>query len=152
MQKQAGPSSTFLSSKEAVKEFYSSPDEARAVAFFSAETDPALIEAYSESGNLVRLDLKLGHTTDAKIAASLSFPLETIVVFHPRNVVTKFEEGYSIIKDLEVDSKKLSQRYLDALRPLVGQMTKTNMLRAYRHRPLLIAYYEVSWDKEHLQG
>ena len=46
----------------------------------------------------------------------------------------------------------LADRYLEALRPLVGQMTKTNMLRAYRHRPLLVAYYEVLWDQEHIQS
>ena len=152
MEKQAGPSSTFLSSADAVREFISVLDEPRAVAFFSSESSSSLVGAYADSGDLVRLDVKLGHTTDSKIATELSYPLDAVVVFHPRNVVTSYEEGYSILHDLEADSKQLAERYMDALRPLVGQMTKTNMLRAYRHRPLLIAYYEVNWDKEHIQG
>ena len=152
MEKQAGPSSTYLSSAKDVQAFISSPKESRAVAFFSSETSSSLVQAYIDSGDLVRMDVKLGHTTDKKIAAELKFQVDTVVFYHPQHLVTKYEEGYAIMRDLEDDSKTLSDRYLDALRPLVGQMTKINMLRAYRRRPLLVAYYEVNWDKEHRES
>ena len=152
MKKQAGPSSAFLSSVKAVKDFVASPNESRAVAFFSSETSSSIVQAYIDSGDLVRLDVQLGHTTESKLAAQLNFQINTVVVFHPKNLVTSFEEGYSILHDLEDNAATLADRYLEALRPLVGQMTKTNMLRAYRHRPLLVAYYEVLWDQEHIQS
>ena len=152
MKKQAGPSSTYLSSAKAIKEFMDSPNESRAVAFFSSETSSSVVQAYIDSGNLVRLDVQLGHTTESKLAAQLKFQINTVVIFHPKNLVTSYEEGYSILLDLEDDAGTLAERYMDALRPLVGQMTKTNMLRAYRHRPLLVAYYEVLWDQEHIKS
>ena len=152
MKKQAGPSSTYLSSAKEIREFIATPNESRAVAFFSSETPSSIVQAYIDSGNLVRLDVRLGHTTESKLAAELKFQINTVVVYHPKNLVTSYEEGYSILLDLGDNAETLAERYMDALRPLVGQMTKTNMLRAYRHRPLLVAYYEVLWDQEHIKS
>ena len=154
MKKQAGPSSTFLESIEAVRAFARSSTETRGVGFFSSETSADALKTYTKSGNLARMDLKLGHTTDPAIAEQLSFPLNSVVVFHPRNVVTKYEAGYTVVPNVDEGetAESLLAAYQDASRPLVGQMTRDNHMRAYKYRPLVVAYYEVNWDREHKEG
>lgn len=153
MRNEAGPSSHYLSNLMEFKRFKKSHSEPIAVGFFSESISSSVVESFVESGNYVRQDLKLAHTTDASIAKELNFPLEAILVFHQQHLVSKFEAGYSVIHDVEGDDgEELSKRYFPALRPLVGQMTKANMLKVYQQRPLLVAYYEVNWDKESYAG
>ena len=61
MKRQAGPSSTPLETVEDVKKFIKSPNEPRVVAYFTESTDVKLVDAFVESGNLLRMDTKLGH-------------------------------------------------------------------------------------------
>lgn len=153
MKNEAGPSSLYLNSLLEVDQFRKSPLEPRAVGFFSAYTSAAIVEAFSESGNLMRQELKLAHTTNATIAKEMLFPVDSVVVFHPQYLVSKFEAGFSVISDIEGDdSESLAKRYYPALRPLVGQMTKANMLTIYQQRPLLVAYYDMNWDKDYYKG
>lgn len=84
MQRQAGPSSLLLQSVKEVREFSSGSRETRAVGFFTSETSAALLEEFRESGNLVRTNIRLGHSTDEKVAEKMGFPVESVVVFHPR--------------------------------------------------------------------
>ena len=147
MRKEAGPASVYLDSTDALKEFIRSPDEVVAIGFFSADTSASVLDTFTESGNLARQDLRLGHTIDDAIANHLSFPLNSVVVFHPHHLVSKYEKGYSLIPDIVGETaESLVDTYLQASRPLVGQVTQENFLRAYRHRPLLVAYYEVDWN------
>ena len=149
MRNEAGPSSHHLTSLVEVKQFKKSRSKPLAIGFFSESTSNAVVEAFIESGNYVRQDLKLAHITDASIASELQFPVEAIVVFHQPFLVSKFEAGYSVIHDIEGDDgEELSKRFFPALRPLVGQMTKANMFKLYNQRPLLVAYYDVKWDRE----
>ena len=154
MKKQAGPSSLFLESLSAVKSFSQSNTEPRGVGFFSSETSAEALKTFIKSGDESRLDLKLGHTTDPSIAEQLSFPLNSVVVFHPRNTVSKYEAGFTIIHNVDEGEtpQSLASSYQEAIRPLVGQMTTDNHLRAYKYRPLLVAFYEVNWDFENKKG
>eukprot|EP00731_Ephydatia_muelleri_P009083 Em0004g1421a len=129
-----------------VKQF-SSSDETRAVAFFSAETSGLLVDAFIESGNFARDIIKLGHVTNGAIAMDMGIPLNSVVVFHPRHLVTKYESGRSIFRDLSTNATAMSEMYATA-RPLVGQVTKDNVVKVYAHRPLLVAYFEVDWSRE----
>ena len=136
-----------------VKDFIKSHLEPTAIGFFSESTSSTVVKAVIESGNYVRQDLKLAHTTDASIAKELQYPVEAIVVFHQLYLVSKFEAGYSVIHDIEGDdSEELSKRFFSALRPLVGHMTKANMFKLYQQRPLLVTYYDVNWDRESYAG
>ena len=153
MRNEIGPSSHRLNSLIEVKQFKKPRSEPVAIGFFSESTNNAMVESFIESGNYLRQDIKLAHTTDASIAKELQFLLNSIVVFHQEYLVSKFEVGYNVIQDLESDDgEELSKRFYPALRPLVGQMTKANMLKLYPQRPLLIAYYDVNWDRESYAG
>lgn len=65
--------------------------------------------------------------------------------------MSKYETGHTIISELPDDATEMAARYITS-RPLVGEMTKLNFDRTYRHRPMLVAYYEVRWDREGLKG
>ncbi len=84
MMKQAGPPSQLLASVAETKAFARSNTEIRAIGFFSESTKPEVLERYIESGNRVRMDMELGHTTDETVAKEMGFKTDTIVVFHPR--------------------------------------------------------------------
>ena len=153
MRNEAGPSSHHLNSIMELEQFRKSHAEPIAIAFFSESTSVTVVQAFTESGNYMRQDLKFAHTTDATIAKELQFPVDATVIFHQQYLVSKFETGYSVIHDFEgVDSEELSKMFFPALRPLVGQMTKANMFKLYHHRPLLVAYYDVNWDRESYGG
>ena len=82
MKRQAGPSSTLLQSAEAVKKFSKSPTEARVVGFFSESTNSKILDAFMEAGNLLRMDTKLGHCTDAAVAMEMGQKVDTVVVYY----------------------------------------------------------------------
>ena len=82
MKRQAGPSSTLLQSAEEVKKFSKSPTEPRVVAFFSESTNSKLVEAFMEAGNLLRMDMKLGHCTDVAVAMEMGQKVDTVVVYY----------------------------------------------------------------------
>lgn len=151
MKKQAGPSSVFLDTLEAVKSFRISDTEPRGIGFFSSETSADALKTFMASGNEARIDLQLGHTTDASLAEKLSFPINSVVVFHPRLTLTKYETGYTIIPNVDEGetATSLATAYREAIRSLVGQMNRDNHIRAYKHRPLLVAYYDVNWERDY---
>ena len=150
MQRQAGPSSVFMDSVEEVKRFISA-EETRGVGFFSAETNGLLVDAFIESGNFGRDLIRLGHVTNGDVAMDMGFPLNSVVIFHPRHLVTRYESGRTIFRDLSSNATAMSEMYATA-HPLVGQVTKGNMKKVYAHRPLLVAYFEVNWNREGRKG
>ncbi len=180
MKRQAGPPSTLLLSVKEAQEF-STSEETRGIGFFSGETDPKMLLEFMESGNHARMDVTLGHTTDPAVAKEMGFPLDSVVIFHPRQVihvriysmlylnnasefrfvlytvfsprrlVSKYEPGYTVISELPASSTDMASLFITS-RPLVGEMTVANFDRTYRHRPLLMAYYEVGWGREEIKG
>ena len=82
MKRQVGPSSTLLESTEEVKKFVKSPNEPRVVAFFSESTNSKLVDAFVESGNLLRMDMKVGHCTNPDLARDMGQKVDTVVVYH----------------------------------------------------------------------
>ena len=83
MQRQAGPSSTRLASMAEVRGFTDNR-ETQVVGFFTKDTSVRLLKDFQESGNLVREYVRLGHTTDKRVAKAMGFPVDSAVVFHPR--------------------------------------------------------------------
>ena len=82
MKRQSGPSSTPLTSAEEVRKFSKSPTEPRVVAFFSESTNSKLVESFMEAGNLLRMDMKLGHCADAAVATEMGQKVDTVVVYY----------------------------------------------------------------------
>lgn len=148
---QSGASSRELSSKAEYSSFVTAP-VARAVAFLSSKSS-ALLEAYTEAGQLIREDIKLAHCYDMSYDKAVT-EVDSIIVYHPRHLVSPYEDGYTIITNasqFNEDEKSLADQILKATRPLVGEMSIQNSRRVYRLRPLLIAFYQVDW-KEGLTG
>ena len=54
-----------------------------------------LTEEFIESGNVVRTNMRLGHTLDVGVASSTGQSTDTIVVYHPTYVIVVCErEGW----------------------------------------------------------
>lgn len=148
---QSGPSSRELTNKAEYSSFVTA-SVARAVAFVSDKNSP-LLEMYSEAAQLIREDLKLAHCYDLSFDEAVN-EVDTIIVYHPRHLVSPYENGYMIISNasqFDEDEKTLADQILKATRPLVGEMSIENSRRVYRLRPLLVAFYQVNW-KEGLTG
>ena len=69
-----------------------------------------------------------------------------------RNLVSKYEKGQKVIPSLPDGSKEISAILLEHARPLVGQMTGENQLSLYHDRPMLVAYFDVDWDRQLKKG
>ena len=68
-----------------VTEFAPDDEEARAVAFLP---EGKTLEAYKEAGNKLREFMRLGHCSSEEVASSMGFIMGTVVVFHPRQVLS----------------------------------------------------------------
>ena len=68
-----------------------------------------------------------------------------IIVPSLSNLVSKYEEGFSVLTNLPRKAEGLEELFLSNSRPLVGEFTKANQLRVYTHRPLLVTYLDVNW-------
>ena len=148
---QSGPSSRELSNKVEYLSFIKART-VRAVAFLS-DKNSGLLEAYTEAGQLIREDIKLAHCYDLSYDNAAT-EVDSIIVYHPRHLVSPYEEGYTIITNatqFDEDEESLADQILKATRPLVGEMSIQNSRRVYRLRPLLVAFYQVDW-KEGLTG
>ena len=88
MKRQAGPPSQLLTTVQDAKAFSHSSNETRAIGFFTDSTSSNVLELYMESGNEIRMDMELGHCTDPSIAQDMGFRPDTVVVFHPRYVLS----------------------------------------------------------------
>ena len=78
MLKQAGPSSTQLSSADEANEFAPSEEEARVIAFLP---EGRSLERYKEVGNQLRQFVKLGHCTSEEVARAMGFKMGSVVVY-----------------------------------------------------------------------
>lgn len=70
----------------------------------------------------------------------------------PSHLLSPHDSGYSIISSPPSNASELQKLYLEHARPLVGQMTQRNYDNVYKHRPLLLAYYEVDWSVDGFKG
>lgn len=57
-----------------------------------------------------------------------------------------------MISSLPAESKDIADLLLEHARPLVGEMTEENQLVLYGRRPLLVAYFDVDWDRQLRKG
>lgn len=62
------------------------------------------------------------------------------------------EEGWSVIPSLPDETRDIANVLLEHARPLVGEMTKENQIVLFGQRPLLVAYFDVDWDKQLVKG
>lgn len=147
MRKQAGPSSIQLEQNGDVRKFINSR-EISVVGYFSDDTGSKLVDEFLESGNLVRAEMRLGHTHQGGVASQMDQEEDTIVIYHPVHLVSEHEKGHYVITSPPAHAQQLQKIYLEHANPLVGQLTQSNRGNTYKHRPLLVAYYDVDWSRD----
>jgi len=79
MLKEVGPSSVQLNSVDEAKEFATSEEGARAIAFLP---EGKSLERYKEVGNQLRQFLRLGHCTSEEVARAMGFKMGSVVVYY----------------------------------------------------------------------
>lgn len=57
-----------------------------------------------------------------------------------------------VLSSLPDSVDDLASLLLDKTCPLVGERTKENDLELYSKRPLLVVFFDVSWDRELKKG
>ena len=57
-----------------------------------------------------------------------------------------------MIPSLPDEVREMANVLLEHARPLVGEMTKENQVALFPDRPLLVAYFDVDWDKSLKKG
>ena len=66
--------------------------------------------------------------------------------------MSKYEEGHVVLSSLPDSVDAMATRLLDSTRPLVGERTKGNQVTLFNRRPLLVVYFDVSWERELKKG
>ncbi|XP_022080080.1 protein disulfide-isomerase A4-like [Acanthaster planci] len=148
MRKQAGDSSEHLTSSRALKQFLEFQDDISIVGFFKTEEEN-LYKAYLEAGNDLREDYRFGHTFDHQLMNQYKVNPNSIVIFMPERFQSKYEPKRHVFDKADASAAEIQSFYSDNNSPLVGHMTKENMDKRYKDRPLLVAYYDVDWSFEH---
>ena len=57
-----------------------------------------------------------------------------------------------MISSLPDNEDEMAALILDKTRPLVGERNKENEEKLFSERPLLVVYFDISWDKEIKKG
>ncbi|XP_038077413.1 protein disulfide-isomerase A4-like [Patiria miniata] len=148
MRKQAGDSSEHLASPKALKQFVEFQEDISIVGFFKTEEED-LYKTYLEAGNDLREDYRFGHTFDHQLMANYKVNPNSIVIFMPERFQSKYEPKRHVFDKAGASAAEIQSFYSDNDLPLVGHMTKENMDKRYKDRPLIVAYYDVDWSFEH---
>lgn len=143
MKKQAGPSSVPLQTTEALHAFVDNY-EAGVVGFFSSSDSPELAEFLKASGAM-RDSYRFGHATDLGLGLSHGLESESVLLFRPPRLNSKFEE--SVVKfDEAVSTASLRQFIKDNMFGLCPHLTVENR-DSLRGRDLLTAYFNVDYHR-----
>ncbi|XP_033639191.1 protein disulfide-isomerase A4-like [Asterias rubens] len=146
MRKQAGDSSKLLASAKDLKNFLQEgQDDVRIVGFFKTEEE-GMYKTYLNAGNDLREDYSFGHTFDHQLMNKYKVNPNSIVLFIPERFQSKFEPKKHVLTKEDATAADIQSFYSAHNIPLVGQMTKGNMQKRYKGRPLLVAYYDVDWS------
>ncbi|TRZ01353.1 hypothetical protein DNTS_033244 [Danionella cerebrum] len=141
MENQAGPDSVSLQSRHDLESFLNHFD-ASVVGFFSGAGSPQLAEFLKGAG-LMRESFRFAHTTDLELGKNYGVTSESILLFRPPRLNSKFEE--SVIHHTGSMSVTGLRRFIkDNIYGLCPHMTRENS-HSLRKRDLLTAYYEVDY-------
>jgi len=114
MREQVGPSSKILTSLKALTDFMKERDDEVIVGFFENESDK-LLEQYLEANNDIRNDYSFAHTFDPAAKKHFGIKGSSIVLFHPEQFRSKFEDKHIVFKvrgfGLGVESLRTSGSY-----------------------------------------
>ncbi|KAM9738412.1 protein disulfide-isomerase A3-like [Menidia menidia] len=141
MKKQTGPDSVHLKTKEAFHSFVNNYD-ASIVGVFSGSDSSGLAEFLKAAG-LLREQFRFAHITDMQIAEGHSIDTESVLLFRPPRLSSKFEDSVVVFKDFLTISS-LRRFIRDHIYGVCPHMTMENRDRL-RVRDLLTAYYDLDY-------
>ncbi|XP_073714233.1 protein disulfide isomerase family A, member 8 [Misgurnus anguillicaudatus] len=141
MKKQAGPDSVTLHSEYDLENFINNFD-ASVVGFFSGSDSSQLAE-FLKGANLMRDSFRFAHTTDLELGRKYDVTSESVLLFRPPRLSSKFEE--SVVHHRGSLSITGLRRFIrDNIFGLCPHLTKENK-DALRKRDLLTAYYDLDY-------
>ncbi|XP_074624650.1 protein disulfide-isomerase A4-like [Acropora palmata] len=147
MREQVGPSSKILTSLKALTDFMKERDDEVIVGFFENESDK-LLEQYLEANNDIRNDYSFAHTFDPAAKKHFGIKGSSIVLFHPEQFRSKFEDKHIVFKGKDPTPADLQKFYEDKRTPLVGEMNRGNQHTKYSKRPLCVVFYDLDFGFE----
>lgn len=141
MKKQAGPSSVPLHNGRDLDAFVNNFD-ASVVGFFSG-VDSSQMAEFLKASSAMRDSHRFAHTTDLSLGLKHGVESDTVVLFRPPRLNSKFED--SLVKsDEAVSTASLRQFIRDNVFGLCPHLTAENR-ENMRGRDLLVAYYDVDY-------
>ncbi|KAG7457903.1 hypothetical protein MATL_G00232190 [Megalops atlanticus] len=141
MQKQAGPSSVPLRSEEDLDSFVNNFD-ASVVGFFDGSDSEQLAE-FQKAASIMRDSYRFGHTTELGPGHKHGVETESVLLFRPPRLNSKFEE--SVVPFTESVSTSALRRFIrENIFGMCPHLTSENRDRL-KGRDLLTAYYEVDY-------
>jgi len=137
---QVGPASKKLATVEECENFLSKPEPA--VIFFGGES--TMHTAFLGAADLLRENVRFGHTTDEAALAKYEQKTDTIVLFRTRIMKNKFEPSV-VVYDGAADKKLIKSFIKENFHGLVGHRTQDTA--SDFSNPLVVVYYNVDYVK-----
>ncbi|XP_029918860.1 protein disulfide isomerase family A, member 8 [Myripristis murdjan] len=142
MKKQTGPNSVPLQTEEDLQAFINHFD-ASIVGVFSGPDSAALAE-FLKAASIMREQFRFAHSTEPGLGASHGATAESVLLFRPPRLASKFEDSVVVFKGhLTIGSLRRFIR--DNIHGLCPHMTVENKDRL-RVRDLLTVYYDLDYQ------
>ncbi|KAL0962284.1 hypothetical protein UPYG_G00338100 [Umbra pygmaea] len=141
MKKQAGPNSVILHNEADLESFISHLD-ASVVGFFSGPDSSQLAE-FLKAASAMRENFRFAHTTHLALGLKHMLDTETVLLFRPPRLASKFEE--SVLHFTESITTNTLRRFIrDNIFGLCPHLTTENRDKL-KGRDLLTAYYDLDY-------
>ncbi|XP_074469112.1 protein disulfide isomerase family A, member 8 isoform X1 [Sebastes fasciatus] len=141
MKKQTGPDSVHLKTEEDLQ-IFSNHYDASVVGVFSGADSSHLTEFLRAAG-LLREQFRFAHTTDLKLGDKYGVTSESVLLFRPPRLSSKFEDSVVVFRD-HLTISSLRRFIRDNIHGLCPHMTMETRDRL-RVRDLLTAYYDLDY-------
>lgn len=141
MKAQVGPSSVEITSVDAFTKFISQSDVG-IIGFFDSDSD--LKATYLKVADKLREKVRFAHTSSSDVFAKQSAKSDSIVLFRPPQMQSKFEPNF-ITYDGDNSKDGLEKFINKNYHGLVGHRQRDNM-NDFKS-PLVVAYYNVDYVK-----
>ncbi|MFH4983239.1 hypothetical protein AB6A40_009948 [Gnathostoma spinigerum] len=122
--------------------------------FFSKQDSP-LLEALKEAAEMSRKEFQwIGYfvTKDPKVFNHFDVSPNTIIVLSPKLYLSENEPKRHLLRQESAKPEELLEFFREYCRPLVGQLTYTNLKSRYTKRPLVVVYYNVDFSLDYREG
>ncbi|XP_041652276.1 protein disulfide-isomerase A3 [Cheilinus undulatus] len=144
LKKQAGPASVELKAEADLLKFLDSPD-AGVVGFFADDGSTAQAE-FLKAANTLRDNYRFAHSNAQELLKSNDVEEEGVVLFRPKRLSNKFEDGSVKYTGDVFTSNKIKKFIQDNIFGICPHMTDDNKDQL-RGKDLMVAYFDVDYDK-----